>query len=108
VNCLLPLGVPPGANNTPTSTNLTFTLDGQPVGAFLHNGSPDQSGFQPNATVFAQQSLSPSQHTLRIDLGPDSVFLLDSVVFTQGEVSNSTGGGGSSSSSNTAPSSPAR
>ncbi|KAI0030448.1 hypothetical protein K488DRAFT_87751 [Vararia minispora EC-137] len=105
VNCLLPLGVPATANNTPTSTNLTFTLDGQAVGNFLHDGSSQASGFQPNAIIFATEGLDLAQHTLRIDLGPDSVFLLDSIVFTQDNISiaNSTLNGGTPAVSNLSP-----
>ncbi|VDC04832.1 unnamed protein product [Peniophora sp. CBMAI 1063] len=89
VNCILPLSVPANANMTPTFTNLTFTLDGQPAGNFLHDGSPQDQGFQPNATIFSQTDLSEGQHTFRMDLGPNSVFLLDSIVVTQADASES-------------------
>ena len=102
VQGLLPLSVPTNANMTPTFTNLTFTLDGQPAGNFLHDGSPQGEGFQPNATIFSQTNLSEDQHTLRVDLGPNSVFLLDSVIVTQGdstEAANSTSSDGSTGAS---------
>lgn len=102
MNCLLPLSVPANANMTPTFTNLTFTLDDQPAGNFLHDGTPQGEGFQPNATIFSQTDLSEGQHTFRLDLGPNSVFLLDSITVTQGDASasaNSTDSGPTETSS---------
>ncbi|TFY50798.1 hypothetical protein EVG20_g11323, partial [Dentipellis fragilis] len=84
--CLLPLGVPANSNSTPTLTNLTFTLDNEPAGNFLHFGSNSASGFQPNTSVFTRTGLSTASHTLRIDLGPDSVFLLDYYVIGQADL----------------------
>ncbi|KZV70567.1 hypothetical protein PENSPDRAFT_685413 [Peniophora sp. CONT] len=109
VNCLLPLSVPANVNMTPTFTNLTFTLDDQLAGNFLHDGTPQGQGFQPNATVFSQTDLSEGQHTFRMDLGPNSVFLLDSIVVTQNDASaaaNSTSSDPAGASSSDKPSSP--
>ncbi|KAI0050755.1 hypothetical protein FA95DRAFT_1581004 [Auriscalpium vulgare] len=103
IYCLLPLRLPPSSNSTPTLTNLTFTLDNQPAGAFLHNGSAAGSGFQPNTSVLSVSGLPDAQHTLQISIGPDSVFLFDYYVFTQEDGENS----GSTTSSSSRPSAPA-
>ncbi|KAA1466903.1 hypothetical protein DENSPDRAFT_876904 [Dentipellis sp. KUC8613] len=84
--CLLPLGLPANSNSTPTLTNLTFTLDNEPAGNFLHFGSDSASGFQPNTSVFTRTGLSTALHTFRVDLGPDSVFLLDYYVIGQADL----------------------
>ncbi|KAI0060131.1 hypothetical protein BV25DRAFT_985255 [Artomyces pyxidatus] len=83
--CLLPLRIPPNTNSTPTLTNLTFTLDGQAAGTFLHNGSADASGFQPNTVVWSMVALIETLHTLEVNLGPNSVFMFDYYVFTQAD-----------------------
>lgn len=84
--CLLPLGLPPNSNSTPTLTNLTYTLDGQPSGNFFHDGTASQAGqMMPNTTVFSMTGLSQAPHTLRVDIGPDSVMLFDYFVVTQSD-----------------------
>ncbi|THH15878.1 hypothetical protein EW146_g4672 [Bondarzewia mesenterica] len=87
--CLLPLGLPANSNSTPTLTNLTYTLDGEPAGGFLHNGSAQSSGFEPRFPFFTKSGLSQTAHTLRVNLGPDSVLLFDSYVFTQTDAMDS-------------------
>ncbi|KAH9056443.1 hypothetical protein EDB87DRAFT_1687441 [Lactarius vividus] len=84
--CVLPLGVPPNTNSTPTLMNLTFTLDGEPAGSFFHNGSTNTGGFQSDVSVFSRGNLSGSVHNLLVNLGPNSVFLLDYYVFTQSNI----------------------
>ncbi|KAI0299050.1 hypothetical protein B0F90DRAFT_1858856 [Multifurca ochricompacta] len=81
--CVLPLGVPPNTNSTPTLMNLTFTLDDETAGTFLHDGSANTGGFQSNFLVFSQGGLLDSAHSLRVHLGPNSVFLLDYYVFSR-------------------------
>ncbi|KAH9031891.1 hypothetical protein EDB85DRAFT_2145827 [Lactarius pseudohatsudake] len=84
--CVLPLGIPPNTNSTPTLMNLTFTLDGEPAGSFFHNGSTNTGGFQSNVPVFSRGNLSDSAHNLFINLGPNSVFLLDRYVSTRSDI----------------------
>ncbi|KAH9003684.1 hypothetical protein EDB86DRAFT_2798741, partial [Lactarius hatsudake] len=84
--CVLPLGIPPNTNSTPTFMNLTFTLDGEPAGSFFHNGSTNTGGFQSNVPVFSRGSLSNSAHNLLVNLGPNSVFLLDYYVSTRSDI----------------------
>ena len=88
VFCILPLGVPPNTNSTPTLMNLSFTLDGEPAGSFFHEGSTNTGGFQSNVPVLARGNLSNSAHNLLVDLGPNSVFLFDYYVFSQSNGSN--------------------
>lgn len=72
-------------NTTPTSMNLTYTLDSQPAGTFLHAGSPSapNTAFDPSVVVFQRAGLSVSPHTLTVSVGPDSVFLLDYITYSQ-------------------------
>ncbi|KAI9461945.1 hypothetical protein BJY52DRAFT_1185291 [Lactarius psammicola] len=86
--CVLPLGVPPNTNSTPTLMDLTFTLDGEPAGSFFHNGSTNTGGFQSNIPVLSRGNLSDSAHNLLVNLGPNSVFLLDYYVFSRSDGSN--------------------
>ncbi|KAI0270583.1 hypothetical protein BC834DRAFT_521251 [Gloeopeniophorella convolvens] len=86
--CILPLGLPPNPNSTPTFMNLSFTLDNQSAGSFLHTGAANTGGFQPNVSVFSRTGLADSAHTLLVNLGPDSVFLFDFYVFSQADGSN--------------------
>ncbi|EIN05702.1 hypothetical protein PUNSTDRAFT_46575 [Punctularia strigosozonata HHB-11173 SS5] len=83
VFAVLPLGLS-HTNSTPTFTNLTFTLDAAPypLATFAHSGSAYATGFLAQAVLALPSLPSDSAHTLRIDVGPDSVFLLDSVVYT--------------------------
>lgn len=74
---IIPLGKPPNADSTPTLVNLTFTFDSEPAGNFLHSGSATNHGFQPTVSVFSRGGLSNSTHSLLVNLGPNSVFLLD-------------------------------
>lgn len=83
--CVLPMGVPPNTNSTPTLMNLTFTLDGEPAGSFFHNGSTNTGGFQSNVPVLSRGNLPVSAHNLLVNLGPNSVFLLDYYVFSQSD-----------------------
>lgn len=89
VFALVPLFTAP-ANTTPTFVNLTYTLDGQPAGNFNHSGtqtptSPDPSpdAYQQSVLVFEKSGLSEGPHALKMGVGPDSVFLLDFIVYSQ-------------------------
>lgn len=98
----MPLGLAQ-ANATPTYMNLTYTLDSQPAGSFQHNGSASASGFEPAVVVFAKSGLTEGPHTLNVNVGPDSVFLLDYIVYTQNNDSGAGGGEISSSATVSAP-----
>ncbi|KAI0311677.1 hypothetical protein OF83DRAFT_1177343 [Amylostereum chailletii] len=98
---LLPLFPPANSNSTPTTVNLTFTLDSRSAGTFLNVPSSDGPfDFAPNTTLLALTGLVDARHTLTVSLGPNSVLLLDSYVYTQQDLED-TGGG-----STTAPNSP--
>ncbi|CAL1697696.1 unnamed protein product [Somion occarium] len=94
---LIPL-FPAAANNTPTFVNLTYTLDSQPAGDFSHSGTqspvsptPAPSAFQQSVPIFARTGLPEGFHALTINVGPDSVFLLDYIIYSQDD---GFGGGG--------------
>jgi hypothetical protein len=63
--------------------DLTFILDNEPAGTFSHTGLANIGGFRPNVPVFSRAGLSDSTHTLAVNLGPNSVFLLDYYIFSQ-------------------------
>lgn len=92
---IIPL-FPAPANTTPTSTNLSFALDGQPHGRFIHlpdattAGTPTVNSstvdkFLPNVTVFVATALNDTNHTLVVSIGDDSVFLFDYAIYTVGK-----------------------
>ncbi|PPQ91619.1 hypothetical protein CVT25_012800 [Psilocybe cyanescens] len=71
--------------STPTNMNLSFVLDGEPVGDFKHAGSADAdgpSGSYANATVFSKTGLEESPHQLVVLVGENSSFLFDYLVYT--------------------------
>ncbi|KAI0075152.1 hypothetical protein K474DRAFT_1709220 [Panus rudis PR-1116 ss-1] len=89
VFALIPL-FPAATNNTPTFVNLTYTLDSQPAGSFTHSGtqspvssSPSPSAFEHSVPVFVKTGLPEGFHALTINVGPDSVFLLDYITYSQ-------------------------
>ena len=69
--------------------NLTFTLDSEPAGNFLHDSSATNHGFQPRVAVFSQGGLSDATHTLLVNLGPNSVFLFDYYLVGRADCSDS-------------------
>ena len=85
VYALIPLGAAP-ANSTPTFMNLTFEVDSHTDGIYQHRGSASASEFQPTTLVFSKTDMAEAPHSLTIQVGPDSVLLLDSIVYTQGAV----------------------
>ena len=93
------------ANHTPTFMNLTYTLDSKPAGTYLHNGSltAPNTDYASSVVVFQRTGLAFSPHTLTVSVGPDSVFLLDYIVYSQEDMfdSNSTSGSSSSTPSST-------
>ena len=82
VYALIPLGAAP-ANSTPTFMNLTFLLDSHPAGTYQHSGTASASGFLPSQLIFAQTGLVEAPHNLTVQIGPDSVLLLDYILYTK-------------------------
>lgn len=82
IYCLLPEAAAP-PNTMPTTVNLTFTLDDQTFDPYHHTGDSSKSGFLPNVNVFFADGLANAPHTVRVDIGPNSVFLFDYLVYTQ-------------------------
>lgn len=89
VFALIPL-FPAAANSTPTFVNLTYTLDSQSAGSFSHSGTqnpasptPTPSAFAQSVPVFARSGLPEGSHSLTINVGPDSVLLLDYIIYSQ-------------------------
>ena len=91
---ILPL-FPAPPNTTPTFTNLSFILDGAPHGSFVYRpdatvpgtptvDSPNSNKYQPNVNVFTASGLEDAEHSLIVNIGVDSVFLLDYIVYTPG------------------------
>lgn len=78
----MPFGYPQ-ANDAPTHMNLSYVLDLQPAGSFQYNGTTSTSDVGPATVVFAKSGLTEGLHTLNINVGPDSVFLLDYLVYTR-------------------------
>lgn len=70
--------------------NLTFQLDSHPAGTYQHLGTASASGFLPSQPVFAKTDLAEAPHNLTIQVGPDSVLLLDYIVYTQGVLDDGT------------------
>ncbi|RPD60915.1 hypothetical protein L227DRAFT_86978 [Lentinus tigrinus ALCF2SS1-6] len=103
VYALIPLGAAK-ANSTPTFMNLTFTVDSHPAGTYQHTGTASAAGFLPSQ-VFGQTGLTEAPHSLTMQVGPDSVLLLDYIVYTQGSLADAGDGSNSTSvsSSSSAP-----
>lgn len=91
---ILPL-FPAPPNTTPTFTDLSFILDGSAHGSFTYRpdatvpGTPnvDSSAsdkFQSNVNIFGAAGLEDTDHSLVINVGVDSVLLLDYVIYTAG------------------------
>lgn len=88
---------------------MTYIFDSQPAGTFLHSGTPSapNTSFTPSVVVFQKTGLPTSPHSLTVTVGPDSVFLLDYIVFSQesdfDQSGNSTGDTAPPSSNKTVP-----
>ncbi|KAF7373151.1 Valine-trna ligase [Mycena sanguinolenta] len=80
-------GIQPQAMSTlqasPSLMNVTFSVDGVTENPFVHQGSSSGSGFAYNANVFAKQGLSDGPHTLKMNLAPNSIFILDYILVTK-------------------------
>ncbi|KAI0684554.1 hypothetical protein BC835DRAFT_617879 [Cytidiella melzeri] len=90
-------------NTTPTFVNLTYTIDSEPAGQFLHSGSPSitpsPTSYLSSVAVLQRSGLSNGPHSLVINVGPDSVCLLDYIVYSQDSPLWSSGGSSAGSSS---------
>jgi len=85
--CIQPLGEA-AVNGTPTNMNLYFTLDNQPSGNFSSTGTPGSTGFLPSQNVLSLNGLSNEPHQLVVNVGDDSVFLFDRLIYTDDSVRN--------------------
>ena len=85
--------------------NLTFEVDSHASGTYQHLGQASATGFRPNTMVFSKTGMTEAPHSLTIQIGPDSVLLLDYIVYTQGAVEDGEGSSTSvvGSTSSTAP-----
>ena len=81
--------------------NVTFFMDSQSVGTYQHSGTASGSGFSPSQPIFGQTGLAEAPHNLTIQIGPDSVLLLDSIVYTKEELGD--GAGTTSAAASSAP-----
>lgn len=72
------------AKTPPTLVNLSYTLDSRSAGTFLHTGNPNapNTSYSSSVIVFQKTGLQRSPHALTVTVGPDSLFLLDYIVYT--------------------------
>ncbi|KAJ7278883.1 hypothetical protein C8J57DRAFT_1502718 [Mycena rebaudengoi] len=82
IYCIQPLGLSTLPESL-TFMNTTFSLDHKVSSTFVHQGSASNSGFASGVNVFGKRDLSDGPHVVQISLGPNSVFILDYVVYTQ-------------------------
>ena len=103
VFALIPLG-DARVNSTPTFMNLTFEVDSHSAGTYQHPGTASEDGqFQSSTAVFSKTGLTEAPHTLTIEVGPDSVILLDRIIYTQETEDDGDGSNTVVSSGKTAP-----
>lgn len=72
-------------DSTPTLVDVTYTLDSEPAGSFTHADLPSSNAasYLSSVQVFKQTGLPEGPHTLTVNVGPGSVFLLDYITYTQ-------------------------
>ena len=70
-------------NATPSRVNLTYTLDQQPAGSFTYAVDSPNPSYSPSSVVFQRTGLLDTPHSLTVNVGPDSVLLLDYIVYSQ-------------------------
>ena len=92
-------------NGPPTSMNLSYTLDSQPLGTFVHSGSKTPSSnstlYLSSVPILVKTGMPDGPHTITMNIGPDSVLLLDYIVYSkedQADLSTSPNVGGGASS----------
>ncbi|ESK82849.1 hypothetical protein Moror_12239 [Moniliophthora roreri MCA 2997] len=81
---ILPLLPTTSPFTTPTTTNLTFTLDNEPLPSFVYvpSGTPGDAFTADINPVLAMQNLTDEQHVLLVTVAPDAVFVFDYIVYT--------------------------
>lgn len=79
VYCIVPDGTD---GDHITKSNLTFTVDGAPLGTFKHTPTAKSMSFLYDQLVFAHTGLDDAAHKLVVSSPPDSAFMLDYVLFT--------------------------
>ncbi|KAJ7318413.1 hypothetical protein DFH08DRAFT_1086622 [Mycena albidolilacea] len=80
--CVQPLGMPMSPS-LPSMMNISFSLDDVGQQPFVHQGSSSGSGFAYHVNVFAKQGLLDGLHVLKLNLAPNSMFILDYILVTQ-------------------------
>lgn len=83
IYCIQPEGF---SSVSPTAMNLTFTLDNQLVGTYIHETSNTTAEPTPHFNVFSKKNLTPSPHVLQASLGVNSVFLIDYMIYTKNDL----------------------
>lgn len=82
IYCIEPVG---SSSISPTTMNLTFTLDNQLVGTYIHETSNTTAKPIPHFNVFSKENLTLSAHVLQASLGVNSVFLIDYMIYTKND-----------------------
>lgn len=80
--CIQPLAAA-GSGALPTTMNVSFWIDDDTSGTFVHRGSQSATAFATNVTVFAKEGLPETAHVLRVQLQPNSVFIFDHLMYTR-------------------------
>jgi hypothetical protein len=63
--------------------NLSFTLDNNPLPPYLHSGVADgTTGFTTNFNVLTIENLPLAPHVLLVNIGVNSSFLFDYMIYT--------------------------
>ncbi|KAK0205513.1 hypothetical protein DFS33DRAFT_1429160 [Desarmillaria ectypa] len=83
IYCVQPVG---SSSTSPTTMNLTFTLDNQLVGTYEHETSNTTAEPTPHFNVFSKENLTSSTHVLLASLGVNSVLLVDYMIYTRNDV----------------------
>ncbi|KAF8963288.1 hypothetical protein BDZ97DRAFT_1919948 [Flammula alnicola] len=81
------------ANGTSSSMNLTFFMDNVPSGSVIKNSTPGSTEYIPGQLVFSRSDLTQGPHQLLINIGQNSTFMFDHLIYTEvnnGANSNST------------------
>jgi len=88
---------------TPTNTNLTFVLDSISYPPVVNANSRGPLSFGPSSEVFSKMDLDNVPHQLVVEVGQNSTFLFDYLVYDDG-ISNNSSTGPQSSADQAAPS----
>ncbi|KAG6853124.1 hypothetical protein C0991_006734 [Blastosporella zonata] len=80
VYCVQPLGIP-----LASTALTTFFIDNEIRGTFLPQGSDQPSSYLPSANIFSQAGLPETPHVLQVNVGLNSIFLFDYLIYTHTE-----------------------